>query len=130
MPTTHPILAKNSDPDLLWLGFGELCDGLASTADVHILADIFAVWVIDDVPTPAGGDAAAARAWERFSHIVDVLHDQDVTLFLVGAGPLDWGVQVPGSAPPHDPPRIASRLSLLGRVEPDGTAASEEAAGS
>ncbi|MCP1414858.1 cell division protein ZapE [Paenarthrobacter sp. A20] len=129
-PTTQPLLVKNSDADLLWVGFEELCGGLTSTSDFLVLADTYRTWVIDDVPSPEDGDSASAPAWQRFSNVVDVLHDQDITLFLVGAGPLNWDIDVPGSVLPVDLARIASRLSLLGRSDPDDAVSMEEAAGS
>ncbi|BCW07389.1 hypothetical protein NtRootA1_35270 [Arthrobacter sp. NtRootA1] len=129
-PTTQPIVVKNADPDLLWVGFPELCAGLTSTADFLTLAHSFKTWVIDDVPSPAGGDPASAPAWQRFSNAVDVLHDQDITLFLIGAGPLDWDAEPSGGVLPVDLARIASRLSLLGRSDNDDALAIEEAAGS
>ncbi|MBT2585939.1 cell division protein ZapE [Arthrobacter sp. ISL-95] len=129
-PTTQPIVVKNSDPDLLWVGFEELCGGLTSTSDFLALAETFRTWVIDDVPSPTEGDAASAPAWQRFSNVVDVLYDQDITLFLIGAGPLDWDVEASGSVLPVDLARIASRLSLLSRSHPDETPEREETAGS
>ncbi|MFW0775710.1 AFG1/ZapE family ATPase [Paenarthrobacter nitroguajacolicus] len=94
------------------------------------MAETFRTRVIDDVPSPADGDAASAPAWQRFSNVVDVLYDQDITLFLVGNGPLDWDVESSGNVLPVDLARIASRLSLLGRSPSDEAKASEEAAGS
>ncbi|BCW63890.1 AFG1/ZapE family ATPase [Arthrobacter sp. StoSoilB22] len=128
-PTTQPIVVKNSDPDLLWVGFAELCGGLTSTSDFLVLAETFRTWVIDDVPSPAVGDAASAPAWQRFSNVVDVLYDQDITLFLIGNGPLDWDIEPNGNALPVDLARIASRLSPLSRSHPDQALEREEAAG-
>ena len=128
-PTTQPIVVKNSDPELLWVGFQELCGGLTSTSDYLALAETFTTWVIDGVPSPAEADAASAPAWQRFSNVVDVLHDQDITLFLVGPGPLDWDLDAGRSGLPVDFARIASRLSLLGRSHGDDDVR-EEAAGS
>jgi cell division protein ZapE len=129
-PTTQPMVVKNSDPDLLWVGFEELCDGLTSTSDFLALAETFKTWVIDDVPSPTEGDAASAPAWQRFSNVLDVLYDQDITLFLIGTGPLDWDVEASGNVLPVDLARIASRLSLLSRSHPDEALKREEAAGS
>ncbi|MEV7605274.1 cell division protein ZapE [Paenarthrobacter sp. NPDC089322] len=128
-PTTQPIVVKNADPEVLWVGFAELCGGLTSTADFLALADNFTTWVIDDVPSPSIQDPALAPAWQRFSNAVDVLYDQDTTLFLIGEGPLDWDVDT-GSVLPVDLARIASRLSLLQRSAYDEPLASEGAAGS
>ncbi|WGM19217.1 cell division protein ZapE [Paenarthrobacter sp. OM7] len=136
-PTTQPIVVRNSDPDVLWVGFEELCGGLTSTADFLVLAETYKTWVIDDVPSPAGNDWASAPSWQRFSNVVDVLHDQDITLFLIGEGPMEWDIDASGSdlsVLPVDLARIASRLSLLGRSEHhdgvDSAVHSEEAAGS
>jgi cell division protein ZapE len=129
-PGTQPIVVKNSDPDLLWVSFEELCGGLTSTADFLVLADAYTTWVIDDVPSPSTTDSASAPAWQRFSNVVDVLHDQDLRLFLIGQGPLDWDIDAPGNILPVDLARIASRLALLGRSSVDDTLAREEAAGS
>ncbi len=122
---------------MLWVGFEELCGGLTSTADFLVLAETHKTWVIDDVPSPAGNDSASAPSWQRFSNVVDVLHDQDITLFLIGEGPLEWDIDAPGSdhsALPVDLARIASRLSLLGRSVHHGDVESalhkEETAGS
>ncbi|QSZ51076.1 ATPase [Arthrobacter sp. D5-1] len=136
-PTTQPIVVRNSDPDVLWVGFEELCGGLTSTADFLVLAETYKTWVIDDVPSPAGNDSASAPSWQRFSNVVDVLHDQDITLFLIGEGPMEWDIDASGSdlsVLPVDLARIVSRLSLLGRSEHhdgvDSAVHSEEAAGS
>ncbi|WOH17502.1 cell division protein ZapE [Paenarthrobacter sp. GOM3] len=129
-PTTQPIVVRNSDPDLLWVGFDELCGGLTSPADYLALADSYTTWVIDNVPSPTGNHPARAPAWQRFSNVVDVLHDQDITLFLVGKGPLEWDGTGSGGVLPVDLARIASRLSLLTRDESAGSLHSEESAGS
>lgn len=126
-PTTQPIVVKNSDPDLLWVSFAALCEGLTSTADFLVLASGFATWVVDDVPSPDAAESSAAAAWQRFSNAVDVLHDQDRRLFLIGEGPLDWDDTGAAGVQPADMARIASRLSLLGRVAGPG---SEQIAGS
>jgi len=132
-PTTQPLVVRNSDPDLLWIGFAELCAGLTSTSDFLVLAETYKTWVIDDVPSPAGSDSTLAPAWQRFGNVVDVLHDQDITLFLIGEGPLDWDIEASGADSrvlPVDLARIASRLSLLNRSQPDDARENEEAAGS
>lgn len=118
-PTTQRLTVKAAD-DTLWVGFAELCGGLMSTADYLALAEDYGTWVIDGVPSPTVESAAgSAPAWQRFSNVVDVLYDRDITLFLVGHGPLDW-----------DLARSASRLSLLGRVEASTPFEEVEAGGS
>lgn len=142
-PTTQRLTVKAAD-DMLWVGFAELCGGLMSTADYLALAEDYDTWVIDGVPSPTVESAAgSASAWQRFSNVVDVLYDQDITLFLVGHGPLDWDLAGdPGRDPAHlsgsrqtsaqtvDVARIASRLSLLGRVEAPEPFEEVEAGGS
>lgn len=142
-PTTQRFTAKAAD-DMLWIGFSELCCRPTSTADYLALAADYKTWVIDGVPSPTIGSAAgSASAWQRFSNVVDVLYDQDITLFLVGHGPLDWDLaadlaQDPAhrtsaretSAQPVDLARIASRLSLLGRVDSSAPFEEAEAGGS
>ncbi|WP_426996494.1 AFG1/ZapE family ATPase [Pseudarthrobacter sp. N5] len=135
-PTTQPLAAKAADAGLLWISFAELCAGLTSTADYLVLAAEYRIWVIDGIPSPNHASAAGtASAWQRFSNVVDVLYDQDSTLFLLGNGPLDWGAAASGLTParaamPVDMARIASRLSLLGRVESLAADAGEESSGS
>jgi cell division protein ZapE len=109
-PTTQRLAVKAAD-DVLWVSFTELCGGPMSTADYVALAEDYGTWVIDGVPSPTVESAAgSASAWQRLSNLVDVLYEKDITLFLVGHGPLDWerSGELAG---------IASRLSLLGRVE-------------
>ncbi|UKA48644.1 cell division protein ZapE [Arthrobacter sp. FW305-123] len=129
-PTTQPIVVKNSDPDVLWVSFEELCDGLTSTSDFLALAETFTTWVIDDVPSPTEGDAASAPAWQRFSNVVDVLYDQDITLFLISTEPLNWDTETSRNVLPVDLARIASRLSMLLPSPPDENLEREKAAGS
>jgi predicted ATPase len=121
--------------DVLWVSFLALCGVPTSTADYLALADGYRTWVIDGVPSPTVESVAgSAPAWQRFSNVVDVLYHQDITLFLVGHGPLDWDLaQDPAhrtSAQPVDVARIGSRLSLLGRVESSAPFEEAEAGGS
>jgi hypothetical protein len=118
-----PLEVKSAEADLLWVGFRHLVDGAASPADFAGLAEQFGVWVVDDVPsTPEGAsgsahDSASSSAkWQRFSEVADVLFQADVTLFLVGALPPDFGPDSP--------------LSLLLRVEAADDAAAEYVSGS
>jgi cell division protein ZapE len=120
-PTTQRLNVKAAG-DMLWVSFSELCGGLTSTADYLALAVDYRTWVIDGVPSPTlESTAGSAAAWQRFSDVVDVLYDQGITLFLIGHGPLDWDLaRDPAhrtNALPVDWARVASRLSLLGKVE-------------
>ncbi|MCX2746334.1 hypothetical protein OOZ51_00720 [Arthrobacter sp. MI7-26] len=138
-PTAQRLTAKAAD-DMLWISFSELCGGLTSRADYLALAMDYKTWVVDGVPSPTVESASgSAPAWHRFSDVVDVLYDQDITLFLVGHGPLDWDLAQDlahrtgsphTSAQPADLARIASRLSLLGRVESSAPFEEVEAGGS
>lgn len=138
-PTTQPLVVKAAD-DVLWVGFSELCGGPMSAADYTALAEVYGTWVIDGIPSPTvEWTAGSASAWQRFSTLVDVLYEQDIMLFLVGHGPLDWDVagdpaRRTGSrqttVQPVDLARIASRLALLGRVEAPEPFEEVEAAGS
>ncbi|MGW9414476.1 cell division protein ZapE [Arthrobacter cupressi] len=129
VPTTQPLTVKAAG-DVLWVAFAELCGGLMSTADYLALSAEYGVWVVDGVPSPGHESAeGSAAAWQRFSNAVDVLYDEDVTLFLVGRGPLDWDAGGgPGSTLPVDMARIASRLSLLERVVAAAGTPDDEAA--
>ncbi|XAS66346.1 AFG1/ZapE family ATPase [Micrococcaceae bacterium Sec5.7] len=135
-PTTQPLTAKSAGGELLWMSFAELCGGLASTADYLALAAEYRTWVIDDVPSPAvESSAGTASAWQRFSNMVDVVYDQDITLFLIGIGPLDWDAAASGptgSRPtsPADMARVAHTLSLLARVQSADERSTEEMSGS
>ncbi|WP_242701592.1 AFG1/ZapE family ATPase [Arthrobacter cavernae] len=127
-PTTRPITARNAEPDLLWISFAELCGGPSTEADFRALAAEYRMWVIDGVPSPQLAQALGPAAdWERFSKVVEVLHEQDIALFLIGAGPFDWGTAGTdtagtGAGLPAEMVRTASRLALLGRIEsPDAS---------
>ncbi|WP_427129933.1 AFG1/ZapE family ATPase [Pseudarthrobacter sp. S9] len=137
-PTTQTITAKSADAGLLWSSYAELCAGLTSTSDYLALAKQYRTWVIDGVPSPGAGStapgaagAATAGAWQRFSNVLDVLYDEDITLILVGSGPMDWDeAGLSGRPMPVDTARITSRLSLLGWVESAGELTAEEISGS
>ncbi|WP_423181959.1 AFG1/ZapE family ATPase [Arthrobacter sp. NyZ413] len=121
LPTTKPLNVKSAE-DVLWIGFAELCGWPASAEDYRALAEEHRTWVIDGVPSPSHESAVgSAKAWERFSDVVDVLYEQDITLFLIGNGPLDWDIaQDPAhktNARSEDLARIVSRVSILDRVE-------------
>jgi cell division protein ZapE len=130
---TGALTARSAEPELLWTSFGHLCGGPA-VPDYRSLAVGYSTWVVDEVPSPAagvGGSGAAGAAWQHFCEVVDVLYDADITLFLVGTGPLDWAAAdaaVPGL--PAELARAADRLTLLERVESDEAPAAEHSSGS
>lgn len=129
---TGPLAVKGADPDILWVGFTELCGASRATADYLLLAERFPAWVMDGIPTPSAESASTAD-WHRFLAVLDVLHGQDITPFLIVPGP-------PGSAfgGPEDSARdelgavlslIGERLSMLRRIESDEQLADEQSAG-
>jgi predicted ATPase len=133
----HTLTAKSAAPDLLWVGFAELCGGPLESADYRALAARYPVWVIDGVPSPlvesdAGSGAGSAGAWERFLEVLDRLREQDVIPFLVGRGPLDWAA--PGLTDAHSEraaalARIADRLAGLRRLISDEELEDEQTGG-
>jgi cell division protein ZapE len=133
----HTLTAKSAAPDLLWVGFAELCGGPLESADYRALAARYPVWVIDGVPSPlvesdAGSGAGSAGAWERFLEVLDRLREQDVIPFLVGRGPLDWAA--PGLTDAHPEraaalARIADRLAGLRRLISDEELEDEQTGG-
>ena len=135
----HTLAAKSAAPDLLWVGFAELCGGPLESADYRALAARYPVWVIDGVPSPvvesnAGLGAGSAGAWKRFLAVLEQLTEEDVTPFLIGRGPLDWTSPGPGPAdagPERAPTlaRIADRLAVLRRLESDEELEDEQTGG-
>jgi hypothetical protein len=78
--------------------------------------------------------AGSAAAWHRFLEVLDILHERDVTPFVIGPGPLDWEAAAPRSAGPPSQDasalvRIADRLALLRRVESDEQLEDEQTSG-
>lgn len=138
-PTTVPLTAKNAEPELLWMGFAELCGGAATLADYQVLADRYTTWVIDGVPDPEAVSAEKALGWIRFAEAVEALSVRERTLFLIGHRPLDWeratvawqGAHVPGTTDlPEAMAGIARRLAVLVRVESAAEGVPEGVSGS
>ena len=134
-----PLTARNAEPELLWIGFAELCGGAAAHADYRALADRHSTWVIDGVPDPEAVSAEKAQGWARFGEAVEALCAQGRTLFVVSAHSLDWerataawrGARIPGVTDvPEVMAGIATRLSVLVRVESDAGAVPEGVSGS
>jgi hypothetical protein len=134
---SHTLTAKSAAPDLLWVGFAELCGGPLGNTDYRALAARYPVWVIDGVPSPlvesdAGSGAVSAGAWERFLEVLDRLREQDVIPFLIGRGPLDWGAPGPTGAHPERAGAlagIADRLAGLRRLISDEELEDEQTGG-
>ncbi|MGW6379523.1 cell division protein ZapE [Rhodococcus sp. NPDC055112] len=108
-PTTQPITALSAAGDLVWFEFADLCERPTSTLDYLSLAAAYPRWVLSGMPRMAD---ASPDGVQRFCNVVDILHDQDAELTLVGA---DWRVQDPEPvAGGLDLARTRSRLALLG----------------
>ncbi|MFC9350854.1 AFG1/ZapE family ATPase [Arthrobacter sp. NPDC057013] len=130
---TGPLAVKGADPDILWVGFAELCSGSRTTSDYLLLAERFPAWVVDGIPAPSPESAAGKADWQRFQALLDVLHGQDITPFLILPGPLGGPFGEPeGSAPGELGAvlsRIGERLSMLRRIESDEQLADEQSGG-
>ncbi|TQF75105.1 cell division protein ZapE [Rhodococcus spelaei] len=107
-PFGRPIVARAVRGDLVWFDFVELCERPTSVRDYLRLAADHGHWVVSGVPPIL---EATPDGVQRFCTLVDVLHDRDVPLTVVGA---DW---CEGDALPvervHDLARTRSRLSML-----------------
>ncbi|MFE3293858.1 cell division protein ZapE [Rhodococcus sp. NPDC059234] len=107
-PSSRPIVARAVRGDEVWFDFGDLCEQPTSTHDYLRLAAEHRQWVVSGLP-PIG--EATPDGVQRFCMLVDVLHDSDVPLTVVGA---DWTrdplVTVDRV---HDLARTRSRLALL-----------------
>ncbi|MFC9788245.1 cell division protein ZapE [Rhodococcus sp. NPDC127528] len=107
-PSSRPIVARAVRGDQVWFDFGDLCEQPTSTHDYLRLTAEHRQWVVSGLP-PIG--AATPDGVQRFCSLVDVLHDSDIPLTVVGA---DWtrdpSVTVDRV---HDLARTRSRLSLL-----------------
>lgn len=128
----EPLTAKTAGAELLWVAFDELCAIDASRSDYLALAEDHSTWVIDGVPSPAVESPSATElAWQRFSDVVEVLFERDVTLFAVGNGVVGWKSEPtdPAAALPRVTDRLAGRLALLPLVESEDDLPDAESAG-
>ncbi|MDQ0619717.1 AFG1/ZapE family ATPase [Arthrobacter globiformis] len=120
---TGPLSVKGADPDILWVSFTELCVGVRSTADYLLLAERFPAWVVDGIPSLPGESTASPADWQRFLALLDVLHEREITPFLITPGPHGDPFGAPqGSAADELAvvlSRIGERLSELRRIESD-----------
>jgi predicted ATPase len=131
---TGPLPVKGADPDILWASFAELCGGGRATADYVLLAGRFPAWVVDGIPSPSAESAAGPAAdWQRFLDLLDVLHERDITPFLIAPashgdpfGAPEGSVTVELAAVLS---RIVERLSKLRRVESDEQLPDEQSGG-
>jgi predicted ATPase len=130
---TGPLPVKGADPDILWASFAELCGGGRATADYVLLAGRFPAWVVDGIPSPSAESAAGPAEWQRFLALLDVLHERDITPFLIAPAPLGGPVGAPEGSVPVELAavlsRIEERLSALRRIESDEQLADEQSRG-
>ena len=129
---TGPLAVKSAGPDMLWAGFAELCGADRSAADYLLLAGRFPAWVVDGIPAPSS-DAAGPAGWQHFLALLDVLHERDITPFLIAPGPLgSHFAEPPGGVSGELAAvlsRIGERLSVLRRIESDEQLADEGSGG-
>lgn len=130
---TGPLAVKSADPDILWVGFAELCSASRSTSDYLLLAQRFPGWVVDGIPSPSPESAAGKADWQRFHALLDVLHGQDVTPFLIVPGPLGSPFVEPEGSAQGELGAVLSligeRLSVLRRIESDEQLLDEQSGG-
>jgi len=130
---TGPLAVKGADPDILWVGFAELCGASRTTADYLLLAGRFPAWVVDGIPSASAESPASMADWQRFQAVLDVLHGHDVTPFLIVPGPVDSPFVAPAGSVRDDLGAVLSligeRLSVLRRIESDEQLADEQSAG-
>lgn len=131
---TGPMPVKGADPDMLWASFAELCGRDRSTADYLLLAESFPAWVVDGIPSLSSADSAASPAdWQRFLALLNVLHERDITPFLIAPGLFGSPLSAQEGAAPEELAavlsRIGERLSGLRRIESDEQLADEQSGG-
>jgi predicted ATPase len=130
---TGPLPVKGADPDMVWVSFAELCGGDWSTADYLRLAESFPAWVVDGIPSPSAESAASPADWQRFLALLNILHELDITAFLIAPGLLGSPFGAPEGGAPEELAavlsRIGERLSMLRRIESDEQLADEQSGG-
>ena len=130
---TGPLAVRGADPDILWVGFAELCSAPRTTADYCLLAQRFPAWVVDGIPSPFAESAASTSEWQRFQALLDVLQGQDITPFLIVPGPLGSALGDPEGGAHGEVGAVLSligeRLSMLRRIESDEQLADEQSGG-
>jgi predicted ATPase len=130
---TGPLPVKGADPDMVWVSFAELCGGDWSTADYLLLAESFPAWVVDGIPSPSAESAASPADWQRFLALLNILHELDITAFLIAPGLFGSPFGAPEGGAPEELAavlsRIGERLSMLRRIESDEQLADEQSGG-
>ncbi|MFC4603723.1 cell division protein ZapE [Rhodococcus kronopolitis] len=107
------ITARAVRGELVWFDFDDLCERPTSAQDYLGLVAIHRRWVVSGVPSIG---RATPDGVQRFCTLVDVLHDRDASLTVVGS---DWRTpdrtHVDGGDPEAVPDlaRARSRLALL-----------------
>jgi hypothetical protein len=130
---TGPLPVKGADPDMVWVSFAELCGGDWSTADYLRLAESFPAWVVDGIPSPSAESAASPADWQRFLALLNILHELDITPFLIAPGLFGSPFGAPEGGAAEELAAVLSgigeRLSMLRRIEADEQLADEQSAG-
>jgi hypothetical protein len=130
---TGPLPVKGADPDMVWVSFAELCGGDWSTADYLLLAESFPAWVVDGIPSPSAESAASPADWQRFLALLNILHELDITPFLIAPGLFGSPFGAPEGGAAEELAAVLSgigeRLSMLRRIEADEQLADEQSAG-
>jgi hypothetical protein len=130
---TGPLPVKGADPDMVWVSFAELCGGDWSTADYLLLAESFPAWVVDGIPSPSAESAASPADWQRFLALLNILHELDITPFLIAPGLFGSPFGAPEGGAPEELAAVLSgigeRLSMLRRIEADEQLADEQSGG-
>ena len=92
----------------IWFDFADICAGTTAPVDYLALTGHVRAWTICSVPDLAHAGAEAAQ---RFSNLIDVLYDKDVTTTIVASVTLSE--LAAAERLPRDIDRIMSRLSEL-----------------
>ncbi|MFF0814659.1 cell division protein ZapE [Rhodococcus sp. NPDC003318] len=107
-PCGRPLRALADQGGTVWFDFADLCEVPSGAADYLALAADRRCWIVSGLPAI---EDASEFGVQRFCTLVDVLHDRDVPLTVIGA---DWRTGSRLGVP--DVRRAASRLSLLASV--------------
>jgi len=118
-PAGHPVYVSRVEDQCIWVDFADLCESTTAPTDYLALTKEFRTWVVGEIPDlrTAGREPA-----QRFSNVVDVLYDRDITTIFLAATSLK--ALTDSSQLPVDIDRIKSRLGQLRQNEIDATASS------
>lgn len=80
----RPLRCRHASPELLWVGFADLCRAPRSAADYLQLTTAHRCLALTDLPALGPRDADAAR---RLIWLIDILYDQGTGLAVTAAAP-------------------------------------------